>query len=1191
MKNAFSLTAGLLLSSCLVHAGVLVEAEGFVHRGGWVVDQQFMDQMGSPYLLAHGLGTPVEDAATTVDLEKGAYRVWVRTRDWCRPMAEIGPGKFRVTLNDEDLGVFGTGGSGEWEWVKGPQVTVGKSPASIRLKDLTGFEGRIDALFFAVGDERPPTIWAERKRLLKLGAPTEVEADLVVVGGGLAGVCAAVTAAREGLSTVLVQDRPVFGGNASSEIRVRVLGGIAQPPFPHNGDVLKEVLSFADKTQRWAWGDNWKFDDVRLGEWLAAQKGLRLFPSTRVMSAEKNARGEIAAVVGRNVFTGAETRFAAKLFVDSTGDGAVAVAAGAEWRWQPETQAQTGESLAPDGRRQGGDYGSSLYWFAQDVKENRPFPRCPWALSVDKPTDALLGANEEKWLPSGGWNWETGFWEDNVTDGEKIRDRLFRGIYGTWDFTKNKRPDKDRFAKSEIYWMGYVLGKRAARRVIGDHILTEQDLVNGVAYPDGVVTTDWYIDLHFPQPTVEKKFGKDVFRSTAYDARRKEDMVDTNRFVGGKVDIKPYAIPFRCLYSKTVPNLLLAGKDISATHVAMGSHRVMNTGAAMGTVVARAAAICVEDGVLPRALASGAGLEKLKARLATPITEHAVAYARFRADCLKAGQSADAALLLGEATSMEKVLPRGAEVPRALRGELAVRVAGNEREAVQLIVAANGADLADVRVEVSDLVREREGLADWFRCRDVFPVSNVACRVTGYVQTTNCPPYKVTAEKRAPVVGWWPDPILEYLDHTAVKGQDFQSFWIRVACPDGLRAGTYRGTLSVKAGEAVVRCPFAVRVNGFSLPKENPLPMAVTFAPIPNTQWEKAPGLAEAKAVRENPASPVNVWSRQKDAWGSFLMDYGITFDSLYHRDDGKVYPAFDILKRLKAEGRPGWFNLGYWDYPRTLDDASKAKWRQETLGRLKTNYNRAKQEGLLDRAYLYGCDEVSSNFFDNIRWALGELKANLPDVPISTTAYDNRYGVGTVLSPMDWFTPLTPSYDLANASAARKEGRQVWWYICCGPHAPHANMFIECPAIEGRVLMGAQTVRMRPDGFLYYQISIWNMLHPISGTSAFTDWNPRSWTTYHGDGSWTCCGPDGMPLPTVRLENFRDGLEDYAYALELERRLMAAPSAPWSARARELLAVPKDVMVSMTEYTTDSAKLYAWRNAIADLIEESDVK
>ena len=602
-----------------VRAGVLVEAESFADRGGWVVDQQFMDQMGSPYLLAHGLGTPVKDAVTQVRMACGDYRVWVRTRDWCRPMADVGPGEFRVLVNGGEIGKFGTGGSGEWEWTEGPKVSVARSPVEVRLSDLTGFEGRVDAIFFAVGDERPPETWVARKRLLGLGAPSEEQADLIVVGGGLAGVCAAVTAAREGLSVVLVQDRPVFGGNASSEVRVAVLGGIGKGPFPHNGDVLKEVLSFVDRTQRPAWGDKWKFDDARMGAWLAAQKGLRLFPSTRVTSVEKNDRGEIAAVIGRNVLTGAETRFAAKLFVDSTGDGAVAVAAGAEWRWRPETRAETGESLAPDGRRKGGDYGSSLYWFAQDVKEERAFPRCPWALSVDKPTDALLGENEEKWLPSGGWNWETGFWEDNVTNGEKIRDRLFRAVYGTWDFTKNKRPDRERFAKSEIYWMGYVLGKRAARRVIGDHILTERDLVERVAYPDGVVTTDWYIDLHFPQPTVEKKFGRDVFRSTAYDAWRAEDKVDPKLYVGGKIDIKPYEIPFRCLYSKTVPNLLLAGKDISATHVAMGSHRVMNTGGAMGTVVARAAAICVRDGVLPRALSSGEGLDKLKARLSSPV--------------------------------------------------------------------------------------------------------------------------------------------------------------------------------------------------------------------------------------------------------------------------------------------------------------------------------------------------------------------------------------------------------------------------------------------------------------------------------------------------------------------------------------------------------------------------------------------
>ena len=210
--------------------------------------------------------------------------------------------------------------------------------------------------------------------------------------------------------------------------------------------------------------------------------------------------------------------------------------------------------------------------------------------------------------------------------------------------------------------------------------------------------------------------------------------------------------------------------------------------------------------------------------------------------------------------------------------------------------------------------------------------------------------------------------------------------------------------------------------------------------------------------------------------------------------------------------------------------------------------------------------------------------------MPIFTTAYDHEFGVGTELGCMDWFTPLTPRYDGAKAAAARKEGRQVWWYICCGPHSPYANMFIENAAIEGRVLMGAQTARMRPDGFLYYEISIWNMRRPLSG-GPFTDWNPRSWTSYHGDGSWTCMGPGGMPLATQRLENFRDGLEDYAYALELERKLAASrhPAGDWAKRARDLLAVPQDVMVSMTDYTDDPVAVLRWRDAMADMIESAE--
>jgi len=242
-------------------------------------------------------------------------------------------------------------------------------------------------------------------------------------------------------------------------------------------------------------------------------------------------------------------------------------------------------------------------------------------------------------------------------------------------------------------------------------------------------------------------------------------------------------------------------------------------------------------------------------------------------------------------------------------------------------------------------------------------------------------------------------------------------------------------------------------------------------------------------------------------------------------------------------------------------------------------------QAGLFD-----GCDEIAKEYFPNIRKAVETLKREFPGVPIFTTAYDHEFGVGTELGCMDWFTPLTPRYDGAKAAAARKEGRQVWWYICCGPHSPYANMFIENAAIEGRVLMGAQTARMRPDGFLYYEISIWNMRRPLSG-GPFTDWNPRSWTSYHGDGSWTCMGPGGMPLATQRLENFRDGLEDYAYALELERKLAASrhPAGDWAKRARDLLAVPQDVMVSMTDYTDDPVAVLRWRDAMADMIESAE--
>jgi hypothetical protein len=489
----------------------------------------------------------------------------------------------------------------------------------------------------------------------------------------------------------------------------------------------------------------------------------------------------------------------------------------------------------------------------------------------------------------------------------------------------------------------------------------------------------------------------------------------------------------------------------------------------------------------------------------------------------------------------------------------------------------------------------------------------------GYVRVTDPPPYWVgynvpsgdapgyLRKVRPAELGWWPDPILEFMDCVDVANDDIQSFWVRVHCPEGQPTGLYRGTLSVSAeGVEPVRVPFSVRVNGFSLGRTSELPLAITFGP-------NGMGADAKKRIAASPGAPVKLWMRHRDEWVDFLADYLIPFDSLY--DWGNPERLF-AQRRLCADGRSGLMNLCYWGPVGKTDEVSLEQFRQRTVGQLKGAYERAKETGQ-KQFYAYGCDELTGDAFPRMRAAAVEIKKALPDIPLLTTAYDHSFGVGTPLDVVDWFTPLTPSYDVERAAASRKAGHQVWWYICAQPPPPYANIFIESPAIEARLLMGAQSVRMRPDGFLYYQISIWNSTNCIT-SGPFTDWDVNTFLDYHGDGTWTCAGPDGVPLPTIRLENFRDGLEDYAYAKLLGEKLRvvtrvvtsdqslvasegdaaAQPSdsqtvkpsnlASWARRAREALAVPRAVMDTMTNYTDDPAALYRWRNEMADLIEEA---
>ncbi|MHC4595616.1 MAG: glycoside hydrolase domain-containing protein, partial [Planctomycetota bacterium] len=533
-------------------------------------------------------------------------------------------------------------------------------------------------------------------------------------------------------------------------------------------------------------------------------------------------------------------------------------------------------------------------------------------------------------------------------------------------------------------------------------------------------------------------------------------------------------------------------------------------------------------------------------------------------------------VVVGFATSMEKILPRVVIPLLQVKSRVVLKLARNESESFQVIVLPCSEDVKQVRVRVNDL-RSQDGSR--------LAAENIKAVPVGYVETKTVPP------SGSSHVGWWPDPILDFMEAVDIAKCDAQSFWVRVRAPKDQAPGVYKGKLEIMLGESTMfSFDLSVRVYGFALPDTSPLPIAVTF--WPHDYW-----LQETKEVqarwRESEDYPINAWKKHKWKWADFLADYYLTYDSLYSYKDWT--PDFEIIERLHAEGRLGLFNLGYYE-PCGESSGQIKKWKADVLGRIRPAYEEAKQLGVLDHAYIFGCDEARPELFPSMQRAAEILKAEFPDVILMSSSYDQHYGMG--IKSMDAFCPYTSQFDPTRAAQARTLGTQVWWCICLHPHHPYCNMFIEYPAIEGRLLMGSMTAKYQPDGFLYYQISIWNSQKPIN-TGPFTDWDPRSWDTYHGDGSWTCVGPDGTPLPTIRLENFRDGLEDYAYYLILKTAVETVENSPklraqhteWLAKAKKLLVVPKEVVKSLAEFTDDPAVVYHYRNSLAEAIEAAGIE
>ncbi len=550
---------------------LLLEAESFRDKGGWKVDQQFYDIMGSPYLLAHGMGTPVENAKTTVMFpSNGTYTLWVRTKDWV-PGKWRAPGRFQIVVNGKTINtVFGT--EAGWAWQNGGAVEITNKQAGIELKDLTGFDGRCDALFFTTDESfTPPNeLKAMRKwrdKLAGLSQTPEITEnfDVVIIGGGIAGCGAALAAEEQGLIVALIQDRPVLGGNASREIRVHTLGITGRS---------KTILD-AINTQHWPNGsDNAIADNRKRQTAFENRDTISLFLRWRAYSVKTNGN-HIESVDAAHTETGQRRRFCAPVFIDCTGDGWIGYWAGAEYRYGRESRNEFKEAWAehgdlwspekPDNRVMG----SSLLWYSRDTGGKVDFPRLPWARPVAKDNIALKGE----------WFWEYSSNElHQIEDGEAIRDHMLRAIYGSFANAK-KNPENVNMA---LDWVGYVLGKRESRRLMGDYIYTMHDMTESRTFPDTVVEEIRAIDVHYQQNLAGSQYdflSEALFKKTA-----------------------KYYIPFRCLYSKNIDNLMMAGRCFSCSHVGLGGPRVMNTTGQMGIATGYAASLCIKHDTTPRSV-------------------------------------------------------------------------------------------------------------------------------------------------------------------------------------------------------------------------------------------------------------------------------------------------------------------------------------------------------------------------------------------------------------------------------------------------------------------------------------------------------------------------------------------------------------------------------------------------------------
>ncbi len=439
----------------------------------------------------------------------------------------------------------------------------------------------------------------------------ELSCDFCVVGGGLSGLCAAVAAARRGLSVVLMQDRPMLGGNASSEVRMWVCGA--------HGENQRETGLIEELLLENYWRNpykNYSLWDGVLWEMAKNEPTLTLLLNCTCLDGVMQ-NGRLSSITGWQMTTQTFFTVRATLFADCSGDSVLIPITGAPYRMGREGRQEYGESIAPP-QPDRKTMGISLLFQAREYPTPRPFRAPAWARHFTRESLPFrlpdLQDDRENF-----WYLELGGLQDTIRDTESIRDELLKAAYGLWDYIKNAPENREKNQNFDLDFIGIFPGKRESRRYIGDHVLTQTDVENGGVFPDVVAYGGWSMDDHDPAG-LEGRGAPTIYHPAP----------------------SPYGIPFRCLYAKTVENLLFAGRNISVTHSAMSSTRVMATCALLGQAIGTAAALAIPRGLTPRALGQQAITDLQQAllwddctlpgvrRVVSPLTRQAVLTSDFQ---------------------------------------------------------------------------------------------------------------------------------------------------------------------------------------------------------------------------------------------------------------------------------------------------------------------------------------------------------------------------------------------------------------------------------------------------------------------------------------------------------------------------------------------------------------------------------